>query len=745
MLVRRFHVGRLAHCASGNLQSSIFNLQFLVLLLLLALSSSAAEFQPKWILPSQPSRCVFTAQGGAGACVLVSLPSRPGAEVAKNSAIAAFDSDGTLLPHYVVHAGSSRVDLLVGIGLDADARQYAVYYGGKDSKAGKPVETARDILPVRLEVLKPAVNNVPTSWAKMFYLVSNAGPPLQVARRATFGKVELFDDLPAEKKPRGRWIARLTSFVLCPQDGEYRFAVNCRDAGFVLVDGELAAEWPGEHDPGKWQRGPPLSLKAGPHRVEALNMCRPHLAMNVGWTLPGRDAIAPIPQSSWLTSREASDTRFEIMSKPIQPDFSFDIKPAYSFRGGAEVFIPVSFRNTTQCRVNSVLRCRWGFGAGQEVEGDVVKRVFTARAVYKVTLETRDALGFTGTCEKTVDCRPIQPREYAAAFDLVDLPASCFAEDSVSPALRLVGLLPPGGTVDAVWEIRDRAGGSKVSSRTVTLGGEPVRLPLLPGKVEAGSLLSIHWQVKHSGVDIGAGTAKFMAPPFDELPARVVGDGVFGSNGAQLVFIPHRHPGLFTQRPISSRQAFGKLLCVDDFLATPALPNGTGATPFHRTLARIVDGPRNPVVQYAPSPLWELSPEAYGPLLKLLQVPAAVGEGTDVVVLSIGLRDLTELKETAAFERLIAAVTDMVAATMKHPVIWVTPPPYASHPERAREFAAAIRRVADARRIPVADLYTTFRGMREEVRPFARGRDLVLSEAGQTLAAQSIARALLQE
>ena len=58
-------------------------------------------------------------------------------------------------------------------------------------------------------------------------------------------------------------------------------------------------------------------------------------------------------------------------------------------------------------------------------------------------------------------------------------------------------------------------------------------------------------------------------------------------------------------------------------------------------------------------------------------------------------------------------------------------------------FAAAVRRVADARKIPVADLYTTFSGMKDLIHPYARGRDLVLSKEGQNVAAEIMARALV--
>ena len=178
---------------------------------------------------------------------------------------------------------------------------------------------------------------------------------------------------------------------------------------------------------------------------------------------------------------------------------------------------------------------------------------------------------------------------------------------------------------------------------------------------------------------------------------------------------------------------------------TAGRPAGSDGEAFGRRLSGIVDAEEKPVIKFVVPRPWETSPEAYGPLLKLVDVPALVGRDAGVVILSLGLRDLAGVKEPALFERYVAALSDIVAVSLEQPVIWVTPPPYPGQADPARAFAAAIRRVADARRIPVADLYTTFCGMRAEMSPFAGGRDVALSEAGQAMAAQVIARVLLQE
>ena len=128
-----------------------------------------------------------------------------------------------------------------------------------------------------------------------------------------------------------------------------------------------------------------------------------------------------------------------------------------------------------------------------------------------------------------------------------------------------------------------------------------------------------------------------------------------------------------------------------------------------------------------------------------MDVPRAVGAHAAVAVLSVGLRDLLNGQGAAAFECQAAALTDLLTASKGVRVVWVTPPPYPSELDRAREFAAAIRRVAEPRGLDVADLFTRFRCEERNWRAFFSANPLALSERGHRLAAQEIARAVVGE
>jgi hypothetical protein len=135
--------------------------------------------------------------------------------------------------------------------------------------------------------------------------------------------------------------------------------------------------------------------------------------------------------------------------------------------------------------------------------------------------------------------------------------------------------------------------------------------------------------------------------------------------------------------------------------------------------------------------------QAYGPLVKLVSVPAAIGPEADVAVLSVCLGDLLARRDPEVFEREAAALSDLLAGARNCPVLWVTPPPFPSMPGRTRPYAAAVKRVAAARLIPVADLFTAFKSRGAGMQDLFLGDNPALSGRGHELAARVIARALL--
>jgi hypothetical protein len=109
------------------------------------------------------------------------------------------------------------------------------------------------------------------------------------------------------------------------------------------------------------------------------------------------------------------------------------------------------------------------------------------------------------------------------------------------------------------------------------------------------------------------------------------------------------------------------------------------------------------------------------------------------VLLAIGGQDCAAGIQPEEFERQAAALCDLLLQA-GHAVTWITPPPFPERPDKARLYAVAIRRIAESRHLPVADLYSLFAGAE------AGGQNLFdellpscLSAQGRKLAAERIA------
>ena len=717
----------------------------LLMALLLPVSAVSAP-RVMWRLAEHPRRVMFKAPAEAGPCVLVSLELDD--DTLEPGGVSAFDPAGGPLPCRLVHTETRKADVLVGLGKPQDTKgDYAVYYGGPPGADATP--DLHDSLPIAVDVYKRSGRSVPTSWRKMFYLAGTAGRAVDMFLLPGLGDLALFEEheRASRQKESDRWIAVLSTFVQLPDDGVYRFALDCHDAGFLLIDGETMVGWPGRHPGGEWRVGPPVFMKAGPHAVQIYSCSKIEATLRLGWIRPGAEEVTPIESSAFLAAFRTEETRTERIDKLLHPGFAHTVRPSYSFWGTDTIFTPVNFENRTEAWIQSQLQCRWVFGEGDEapVEGPRAYRVLVGARRHEVGLTVRDALGFVAGCRRTVDTRLVQPRLYPFAAELLFLPAVAYASDIVEPQLQVTGELPGGQTgVDVVWEVATRAGVERVESeRLVPSMQQTQRMRLM--KAVAGELDRINWRVLHHGVVLAGGMVRFVEPPFTALPDQVRGDRIYDADGVQLVLVPPRRAGVYAQPPITTEQAFGALLCIDDMLAAPELPASTPGPSFDRVLARIVNGPDRPRVRYLSLPAWNQAPEAFGPLLKLCQIPAAVDPATDVVILSIGLKDLLDANDPDVFERQVAALSDIVSWSMGCAVVWVTPPPYSRDPTSVRAFAAAIRRVSAARRIPVADLYSAFLGTRRQEHGFMRGQELVLSREGRDLTAEIIARALLMQ
>jgi len=715
-----------------------------------AASAWAAGPQPEWRLDAYPYRMFLSLPSEAPSNVIVRLPRAAGMPVTPN-AFTFLGPGRTSMPFRVAYSRPDEVILLAATG--GAGGSYCLYFGAAGPPTAEvPVEP--DPLPI-MGVTRPAEGvAVPSTVEGLRHMTRSLN--LQTSRRriASFDQVQ--DLTPGDGKSKERRqggggrrrqhgvsMSVLRTYLVCRDTGVYRFALSCADAGYVTLDGEEAASWMGEHATGEWRPGRPLTLKAGLHRLDvSLVFAVEDPSLRVGWVCPGHSDIVPLAGQDLLGAYEATETRIERANRTLQPGFTPLPGRAYRFRDTRPVFVPVTFRNTTQDWITGEFSARWNFGDGGRGTGPEITHVYGSQDGFKATLEVRDSLGFAAACSHEVDCRGPEPDPYAVSFELLGVPPVCYAAERIEPYVLIASSPLPSLAFEIGWEFSLRSGKTLRRSETVKIGKEPARVPA--GGVGVGDVAELRWTAQHEGGIVGRGVMRFLRPPLQAGPDRVVGGALVAADGNQIVLVPDDGASARPGRPGRVRGTLGTVVCVDDTLAVGGLRDKDAGETYPAILGRLLRGAATGV-RYEALPAWETFPESSGFLRKFVDVPRAVGAHAAVAVLSVGLRDLLNGQGAAAFECQAAALTDLLTASKGVRVVWVTPPPYPSELDRAREFAAAIRRVAEPRGLDVADLFTRFRCEERNWRAFFSANPLALSERGHRLAAQEIARAVVGE
>jgi len=677
---------------------------------------------------------------GRPAFLLAMLETDPANPGVPDTPFAAVNPRGKPVSFRLVFADAQRSALLLDLGPQPGRGEYAVYDHPKSNATGRiPKAGLQDPRPVALAGFGARGKSAPDTWRRLRFLYSRAGHARETKR------VESTDGLVAPGEKARMLEAR--TIILCPRAGRYRFALGSATAAGLEVDGNLRASAFDPYNGHDWSTGGFVHLEAGLHKLRVLAWAAHGRRLRIGWRPPGASRVTLIPRENLVTADAVEVYRVERIDRTLHADFSYDVRPAYSFFGDHPVFVPVLLRNQTRDWLPRSMTCGWRFGSltrsgGEPISGNETTRTFVGLTEHWAELTARDDLGFVASRRKIIDCSAATPKMYTLGAQLALDGAAYYPGDHMQPVIRTSGKAPVNLAFALDCRVTAMDGTESHLTRDIRLGKTPSFLHI-PG-MRAGEVRALQWSVLHEGVGLRGETIHFRAPPLGMPPVRLAADRLYDAQGDRVVLVAADASRARRQARITTEQAFGNITCVDDFLLAGSPRQVDAAEGFDRVLARLVDGPDHPQVRYVPLPDWEASAEGFGPLLKLLAVPEAIATGTDVLILSIGLRDALRIGDARAFEREIAALADIVASGRNAPaIVWVTPPAYPDLEDALRPFALAIRRVAAARDMPVADCFTASRGTRQtRSRLFLRDA-LSLSREGQELAARIIARALL--
>lgn len=676
------------------------------------------------------------------------------------------DGAGLAVPCRVAWRSGKTVFLVVYTGLAASRGSELYVYGHDQAErvVASPVWT-NDLMKVGVTVRQRGSPTLPNAWDRFLYFWEKSSSAMATG----VGQDMDLDDFPAmmvrlsEQNPspsptnaphraRGRrpvndarkaeWrakngrpavLVRLESQVLFPSDGDYRMALECQDSGYVLIDGVLVLGVESGAVPGGWQVGEARRYMAGLHTVEVMT-ASVEPVVRVGWAPPGSAGVVQLGGEALIAPGPVLDGRFEVRGRFVHANFSHTVLDPFRFRDVRGMFVPVRFTDTSRNPGGASLLRRWGVEGRVESAASMV-HTFPDAGEYRVRLDVEDGLGATGACERVVDVRPRIAQEYAVDFEVGGLPAACFSGDHLSPYLVASGQGPSGVAFKLSWSFYG-PGTNLVSGgeTNVALAGAAVKVDM--GKHTAGDLRSLAWGVSVAGREIKGGNVTFAMPPFAVWPESVVADRMCDRAGGRTVLVTtlERTDDSYDQCEPLPRA--GPVVLLDDTLVPYAHPGG-GRETYSAILPRMLDGSRE--VRYSSLAPPEESGGSLKSLLKFVLLAKAAGEGGDrTVVLSCGIHDMLLGLDDDSFERGLAAMADKLVAGGAS-VVLVTPPPYPGMEARLRKWAVAVRRVADARLLPVVDLYTAFIGLRGAGGPFFEVDTLGLAARGHKLAAERIA------
>jgi tetratricopeptide (TPR) repeat protein len=189
--------------------------------------------------------------------------------------------------------------------------------------------------------------------------------------------------------PSENFLSRFVAYLRVPADGRYTFATDSDDASFLLVDGRLAAQWPGLHRASGYGRhNGTVRLEAGVHRLEYLHaQAGDRLLMNAAWQPPGAKYPVVIPADAFVPVGRASVGRIETAVGPPACDFiATNTGQAVLDPDANHFIIRVHFENLVDAGTLETHSVRWFFGDGTTSTEVSPDHVYLMPGVYEVAL-----------------------------------------------------------------------------------------------------------------------------------------------------------------------------------------------------------------------------------------------------------------------------------------------------------------------------------------------------------------------